>query len=238
MDNFYYKKAKSELWFFSLYNEYFLFDFFLDLLDDFDEINNYWGLDSLCVVIKNNLKEGGPDSLVKATNLLHNLFPNKYISAITAVDNNKIDVWTAVYDDENLSYFLYFWLKIKKSIRKNRLGLVRKIKVDPGPYRNTLVLPIFLKNLQFFKDFLPISYDLYDWPNFLFLSVKLYARKRLIKQYFLGYFIYLFKFIKSGKFPKKSVLPDLYYHYKLRKLQEAERKALKREKRLKNKQKK
>jgi hypothetical protein len=217
----YYELAKSEMWLISLYNEYFLFDFFLDLVDDFDEIASYSPVDSVSLVIRNDLKKHGSNSLVKAVDLIHNFFPEEYISTISACAPTKFDVLTSLGDVNSLSYFLYLWLKINKSIRKKRLILVKKIKINNGPYEDTLALPIFFKNLQFFNDLIPISYDLYDWLNKLYISLRLMAPKGLLKNYFLGYFIYLFKFIKVGKFPKKSVLPDLYYHYKLRKLQKA-----------------
>lgn len=219
--NYYLEAAKAEYWFFIIYNEYFLFDFFLDLVDDFDDITAFQAVDSLNLVIRNELKKHGSSSLIKSVDLIHNFFPEIYISTISACAPTKFDVVTSFGDIPTLSYFLYFWLKIFKSSSKKRLLLAKKIKVINGPYADTLALPIFLKNLQFFKDLLPVSYDLYDWQNRLFMSLRLNSSKNLLKNYFLGYFLYLFKFVKVGKFPKKSVLPDLYYHYKLRKFQQA-----------------
>jgi len=219
--NFYYSMSKSEFWLQNLYNEYFLFDFFLDLVDDFDDIACFSPIDSVNLVLRNDLKKHGNSSLVKSVDLIHNIFPEVYISTISACANTKYDVLTSLGDIPSLSYFLYLWLKISRSVKKRRLYLVKKIKISNGPYENTVSLPIFLKNLQFFKDLLPLSYDLYDWANRLYISVRLDEPKGLLKNYFLSYIIYSFKFMKVGKFPKKSVLPDLYYHYKLRKLQQA-----------------
>jgi len=219
--DFYLKSSKFEFWFFLLYNEYFLFDFFLDLVDDFDDISDFFAVDSINIVIRNELKKHGADSLLKSIDLLHNFFPESYISTISACAPTKFDVLTSFGSNESISLFLYFWLMISKSVNKRRLILGKKIKINDGPYADTVALPVFIKNLQFFGDIIPLSYDLYNWANKLYISVRLDFPYGLLKNYFLGYFLYLLKFINSGKFPKKSVLPDLYFHYKLRKLQKA-----------------
>jgi len=156
--------------------------------------------------------------LLKSSEIIHSLFPLENVHVIPSLTPDKYDVVSLVSDDKDVSFFLSLWLKIVKLNRKDKIIIPRKIKFSEGPYKNMISYSLFIKNIQSLKSLLPLSYDYYSWKPQLYVSLRFTFDQKIYQSFAISYFLYGFKIFKVGKFPKRSVLPELYWYYRIRRI--------------------